>query len=61
MIEIIEQLKEVMEEKKINSYTAAMLIRCSARQLNRWLKGESIPTILYREAIKKGIKRMKKL
>jgi hypothetical protein len=61
MIEIIEQLRAVMEEKNLSSTTAALFIRCSARQVDRWLKGEATPTFLYREAIKKAIKKMKKL
>ena len=61
MLDLIEELKSVMEEKEIKATTASMFIHCDARQVDRWLKGEATPTLLYREAIKKGIRRLRRL
>ncbi len=61
MLDLIKELKFVMKEKRINTTTAAIFIHCDARQVDRWLKGKATPTLLYREAIKKGIRRLKKL
>jgi len=61
MLDLIQELKTVMEDKKIQPTTAAVFLRCSARQIDRWLKGQSTPTLMYRDAIKKGIKRMERL
>lgn len=61
MLNLIKELKAVMEEKKINTTTAAIFIHCDARQVDRWLKDQATPTLLYREAIKKGIRRLKRL
>ena len=61
MLDLIKELKSVMEEKEIKAATASMFIRCDARQVDRWLKGQATPTMLYREAIKRGIRRMKRL
>ena len=61
MLDLIKELKLVMDERKIKATMAAMFIRCNARQVDRWLKGEATPTMLYREAIKRGIRRMKRL
>lgn len=61
MLDLIKKLKLVMDEKRINTTTAAIFIHCDARQVDRWLKGQATPTLLYREAIKKGTRRMKRL
>ncbi|MCK4816635.1 hypothetical protein KA005_12770 [bacterium] len=61
MIDLIKELKSVMEEKKFKGTTAAKFINCSARQVYRWIKSEHIPTAISREAIKRGIRRMKRL
>ena len=55
MLNLIKELKSTMEEKEINTTTAAIFIHCDARQVDRWLKDQATPTLLYREAIKKGI------
>lgn len=58
---LIENLKKVMEEKKLSAITAAMFIEATPRQVYRWLKYENRPTLIFRKAIKRGIERMKKL
>ena len=61
MLNLIKELKSVMKEKRINTTTAAIFSHCDARQIDRWFKEQATPTLLYREAIKKGIRRLKKL
>ena len=58
---LIENLRQVMEEKKLSAITAARFIEATPRQVYRWLKYESRPTMIFRKAIKRGIERMKKL
>jgi hypothetical protein len=60
MIEIVKELKHVIEEKKISPETAALFIGVSGREVRRWLKNESIPLPLSRKAIRSGIRRMRK-
>jgi len=60
-IEIIEELKRVMKERGFSCDTMSKFIGCSARQVDRWLLGESKPTPVYQALIKKGIKKVKKL
>ncbi len=61
MIDLIKELKDLMEEKKISAIAAAGYIRCSPRQVERWLKEESVPSPIYREAIRRGIRQIKNL
>ena len=58
---LIEDLRQVLEEKKLSAITAAMFIEATPRQVYRWLKYEHKPMLIYRKAIKRGIERMKKL
>lgn len=58
---LIENLRQVMEEKKISAITASRFIEATPRQVYRWLKYEHRPTMIFRKAIKRGIERMKKL
>ena len=61
MDELIEDLKQVMDEKKMSAITAARFIETTPKQVYRWLKYENRPTMIFRKAIKRGIERMKKL
>lgn len=61
MLNLIKELESTMAEKKIKATMAAIIIHCNARQVDRWIKGQSIPGLLSREAIKRGIRRMKRL
>lgn len=61
MIDLIKELKDLMEEKKIGATGVSGYIRCSPRQVERWLKEESVPSPIYREAIRRGIRQLKKL
>lgn len=60
MIEIVKELKRVIEEKKISPETAARFIGCSGREVRRWLEGEHVPLPLSRQAIRRGLRRIKK-
>lgn len=60
-MEIIEDLKEVMKERGFSADTMSKYIGCSARQVARWVSGESKPTMVYQALIKKGIKKVKRL
>ena len=60
-MEIIEDLKEVMKERGFSADTMSKHIGCSARQVARWVSGESKPTYVYQGLIRKGIKRAKNL
>ena len=58
---IIDDLKEVMKERGFSADTMSKFIGCSARQVARWVSGESKPTRVYQSLIRKGIKRAKSL
>ncbi|MBA7523220.1 hypothetical protein ES705_15343 [subsurface metagenome] len=58
---LIIALKQTLEEKKISPETASRFIECSPKQVYLWIKGQSKPHRLYRKAIQRGLKRMKKL
>jgi len=58
---LIEDLRQIMEEKKFSAITASRFIEATPRQVYRWLKYEHKPMLIYRKAIKRGIERMKKL
>jgi len=61
MIEIVRELKQVIEEKKISPETAARLIGCSGREVRRWLEEGTIPLPVSRQAIRRGIRRIRKI
>jgi len=60
-MDIIEELKKVMKEKAFSPATMSRFIGCSGKQVERWLSGESKPTLVYRKLIRKGLRRVKKL
>jgi hypothetical protein len=60
MIEIVKELKNVIEEKKISPETAARFIGCSGREIRRWIEEEHVPLLLSRQAIRRGIRRIRK-
>lgn len=60
-MELIEELRKIKEEKGFSCETMSKFIGCTGRQVDRWLSGESKPTFIYQQLIKKGIKRIKKL
>jgi hypothetical protein len=60
MIEIIKELKQVIEEKKISPETAARFIGCSGREIRRWLEDGVVPLPVSRQAIRRGLRRIRK-
>lgn len=60
-MDVIEDLKQIMKETGLSAETMSRFIGCSARQVYRWLLGESKPTKIYQILIQKGIKKVKKL
>ncbi len=60
-MDLIKDLKEVMKWKGISADTMSKYIGCSARQVARWVSGESYPTHVYQGLIRKGINRAKNL
>jgi transcriptional regulator with XRE-family HTH domain len=60
-MDLIEELKKVMEERGFSADTMSKFIGCSSRQVDRWIRGESKPTHVYQILIKKGIKKVNKL
>jgi len=60
-MELIEELRAIMEEKGFSCETMSHFIGCSGKQIDRWLQGESKPTYVYQQLIKKGIKKVERL
>lgn len=58
---LVEELREVMEEKSVSANAAAGHIKTHASQVIKWLKYRAKPTPALRKRIKRGIARMKKL
>jgi len=56
-MDLIKDLKNVMQWKGISADTMSKYIGCSARQVARWVSGESRPTRVYQDLIRKGIER----
>jgi hypothetical protein len=59
MIDLVRELKGVIEGKRISPETAARFIGASGREVRRWIKGEATPNLLGRQAIRRGIRRIK--
>ena len=61
MIDIVKDLKRVIEEKKISPETAALFIGVHGREIRRWLDEEFIPNVESRKKIRRGIRRIRKI
>jgi len=61
MISIIQELKDVLEEKKISAETAGLFIGVSGRELRRWLLEEFVPNLSSRKKIRLGLRRIRNL
>jgi len=61
MIEIIRELKRVIQEKKISPETAALFIGVTGREVRRWLEDRVIPLPESRRAIRRGLRRIRKI
>jgi hypothetical protein len=60
MIDIIRELREIMEEKRISAEIAGLFVGVTGQEIRRWLKGEFIPTLKSRKKIRLGIRRMRR-
>jgi len=60
-MDLIEDLRLVMQQRGFSCETMARFIGCSGRQVDRWLLGKHKPTFPYQQMIKRGIKRVKEL
>lgn len=60
MINIVKSLKKAMEDKHLSPEQAAGYLGCSGRQIRRWLEESSVPSPIYREAIRQGIEKIKR-
>jgi len=58
---LVEELREVMEEKCVSANAAAGYIKTHASQVIKWLKYRAKPIPVLRKRIKQGIRRMKGL
>ena len=58
---LIEELRQTIEERGLSPQAASRFIEASPRQVYRWLKYESRPTLIFRKMIKLGIERIKRL
>ena len=61
MSDLITDLKNTMDERGLSPEDTSKFIGCSFIQVYRWLRRESVPTFLYRKAILRAIKKMKKM
>ena len=60
-MDLIDELKTTMKEKGFSADTMSKFIGCSSRQVERWIKGDAKPTLVYQRLIRKGIRRVKRL
>ena len=57
---LVEELREVMEQKNLSANAAAKHIKTYPSQVIRWLKYQAKPSRRYRRIIKRGVERMKR-
>ena len=60
-MDIIDELIAVKKERGFSADTMSKFIGCSSRQVERWIKGDARPTLVYQKLIRNGIRRVKKL
>lgn len=58
---LIQELDLILKQKNLTPEQASHYIGCSFKQIYRWLQGVSTPSLIYRKAIQRGIKRMRGL
>jgi len=61
MNDLIADLEDTIRERGLSAEDASKFIGCSSVQVYRWLRRESVPTFLYRKAILRATKKMKKM
>jgi len=50
-----------MDEKDLSAAVISKFIGCNQAQVGRWIKGQAKPTYVYRNLIRKALKRLKSL
>jgi len=60
-LDLIKELKTTMLENSFSADTMSKHIGCSARQVSRWVSGESKPTATYKKLIQEAIEKMRPL
>lgn len=55
----VQRLKQAMAETGASQELAARLCGVSPRTVHRWLKGENNPSLVYRDLIRKAIRKLK--
>lgn len=58
---LIEDLRSVMKEKSLSSYATARFVEVAPKSISRWLDYKNRPTLIYRRAIVRAIKRIERL
>lgn len=58
MTKLVKELKRTMKENKLSAEETSHYLRCSAKTIFRWLKGENDPTLSYQRIIRNGIDRI---
>jgi len=59
-VDLIEKLRTVMQEKKLSPERMCKFIGCSGRQVRRWVEGKLKPSLLSKNAIKMGLKKIRR-
>lgn len=59
-MKLIEEMRTVMKEKNLSPEQICKFIGCSGRQIRRWLEGKSRPSQLSKNAIRMGLKKIKR-
>jgi len=58
---LVIELKGIMKEKGLSASVVSRFIGCNQAQVSRWVKGQANPTPVYRDLIRKALKRIKSL
>ncbi len=61
MMDLITKLEKEMNQKNLSAEDTAKIIGCSFSQVYRWIKRENKPNFLYRKAVERAIKKMKRM
>lgn len=58
---LILELKKVMDEKGLSYMVVSRFVGCNQAQVGRWIKGQAKATPVYRDLIRKALKKIKSL
>lgn len=60
MNKLVEELRDIMEEKDLSMETAGRFLDSSTRSIQRWVSEGFIPSLISKRKIREGIERIKK-